>query len=105
MVTVEAFGADDDASMAADNTSAFNCRPITGGGGWSLHSYGVAIDINPRENPYVSGSLVLPPEGAAYLDRSAAVPGLIRAGDPVVARGFAWGGYWSDPIDYQHFER
>ena len=45
----------DDASMAADNTSAFNCRSVTGGSSWSEHSYGHAIDINPRENPYVKG--------------------------------------------------
>lgn len=109
MVTVEAFGADDDASMAVDNTSAFNCRPITGGGGWSLHSYGIAIDLNPRENPYVSGDTILPPEGRAYLDRGNAVPGMVVAGDPVVsafaAQGWRWGGYWTDPLDYQHFEK
>ncbi|MGI8720729.1 MAG: M15 family metallopeptidase [Geodermatophilaceae bacterium] len=108
MVTVEAFGADDDASMAVDNTSAFNCRPITGGQGWSQHSYGVAIDLNPRKNPYVTGQTVLPPEGRDYLDRANPVPGMIRAGDPVMtafaAHGFAWGGYWTDPVDYQHFE-
>ncbi len=109
MQTVEAFGADDDASMAADNTSAFNCRSITGGGGWSLHSYGTAIDVNPRENPYVSGQTVLPPEGRDHLDRDDPAPGMIRAGDPVLgaftAHGFTWGGSWTDPVDYQHFER
>ncbi len=108
MVTVEAFGADDNASMEVDNTSAFNCRPITGGSGWSLHSYGVAIDVNPRENPYVSGNTVLPPEGRDHLDRGNVVPGMILAGDPVVtvfaAHGFAWGGDWAAPVDYQHFE-
>ena len=107
MVTMEV-GADDDASMAVDNTSAFNCRPITGGAGWSQHSYGVAIDLNPRENPYVSGQTVLPREGRDYLDRANPAPGMILAGDPVTtafaAHGFAWGGYWTDPVDYQHFE-
>lgn len=109
MATVEAFGADDNTSMAFDNTSAFNCRPITGGGGWSQHSYGVAIDVNPRENPYVSGATVLPPEGRDYLDRSRPLPGMILAGDPVVTvfatHGFDWGGNWTYPVDYQHFER
>ncbi len=109
MTTIEAFGAEDQASMAADNTSAFNCRPITGGGGWSLHSYGVAIDLNPRENPYVSGGTVLPPEGRDHLDRMSQAPGMIQSGDPVVtlfaAHGFDWGGYWTDPVDYQHFQR
>lgn len=109
MVTVDAFGADDDTSMAHDNTSAFNCRPITGGTGWSAHSYGLAVDINPRENPYVLGDTVLPPEGRDYLDRSTPGPGIILAGDAVVTlfegQGFEWGGSWSRPVDYQHFER
>lgn len=101
------FGGSDDASMAADNTSAFNCRAVTGGSSWSEHSYGHAIDINPRENPYVKGSTVLPPEGSAYLDREADEPGLIQADGPVVAAftaiGWGWGGTWSSLKDYQHF--
>ena len=60
MVRVEHYGGDDDASMAADNTSAFNCREITGGGAFSNHSWGMAIDVNPLENPYVKGDVVLP---------------------------------------------
>lgn len=108
MRTVEEFGADDNASMGVDNTSAFNCRAITGGSDWSLHSYGVAIDVNPRENPYVSGDTVLPPEGRDYLDRNTPRPGMIIDADAVVAAfaaaGFSWGGDWTDPIDYQHFE-
>ncbi|HEY0217684.1 MAG TPA: M15 family metallopeptidase, partial [Cellulomonas sp.] len=63
MRLVDDFGGSDDASMAADNTSAFNCRAISRGTGWSEHAYGRAIDLNPRENPYVRGALVLPPEG------------------------------------------
>ncbi|HZK59244.1 MAG TPA: M15 family metallopeptidase, partial [Cryobacterium sp.] len=58
MRLVDEFGADDSASMAADNTSAFNCRAITGGTAWSEHAYGRAIDINPVENPYVRGAHV-----------------------------------------------
>jgi poly-gamma-glutamate synthesis protein (capsule biosynthesis protein) len=106
MEPVDAFGGSDDASMAANNTSAFNCRPVTGGTSWSQHSYGWAIDVNPVQNPYIRGSTVLPPAGRAHLDRSPA-PGRIRAGDAVVqafaARGWSWGGYWSSPRDYQHF--
>jgi hypothetical protein len=105
---VDAYGGSDDASMAVNNTSAFNCRPVTGGSGWSRHAYGTAIDLNPRQNPYVtSGGTVLPPEGATYLDRPAQ-PGVIHEGDGVVeafaAIGWRWGGDWSDPIDYQHFD-
>jgi hypothetical protein len=106
MRLVDDFGADDDASMAADNSSAFNCRPVTGGGGFSEHSYGTAIDLNPVENPYLSGDLVLPPAGEPFADRHQA-PGVILAGDAVVTafarHGWHWGGAWSGPIDYQHF--
>lgn len=109
METIEMYGGDDDASMAADNTSAFNCRPVTGGDGWSRHAYGLAVDINPLRNPYVQGSTVLPPAGAAYLDRSDVRPGMIVAGGVVVRafaeRGFEWGGDFSSLKDYQHFDR
>jgi len=109
MTTIDAYGGNDDDSMAADNTSAFNCRAVTGGGEWSRHAYGVAIDINPLRNPYVAGDVVLPPAGAAYLDRSDVRPGMITAGDVVVdafiSRGFEWGGDFVALKDYQHFAR
>ncbi|WP_345712451.1 M15 family metallopeptidase, partial [Kineococcus glutinatus] len=104
---VEAFGGSDDASMAANNTSAFNCRAVTGGSRFSEHSWGTAVDLNPVQNPYVRGTTVLPGAGRAFLDRSQPRPGLVRAGDAVVAafaaEGFSWGGAWSSPKDYQHF--
>lgn len=107
MRLVDEYAADDDRSMADDNTSAFNCRAITGGSAWSAHSYGTAIDVNPRENPYVKGQTVLPAEGADYLDRSSVRPGMAVAGSALVqafdALGWGWGGRWSSPIDYQHF--
>jgi hypothetical protein len=106
MRLVDDFGGSDDASMAADNTSAFNCRAVTGGGGWSEHSYGEAIDLDPLENPYVSGSTVLPPAAAGYLDRPAR-PGVIHPDDIAVrafgAIGWTWGGTWTSPQDFQHF--
>lgn len=106
MRLVDDFGADDDASMAADNTSAFNCRAITGGTAWSEHAYGRAIDVNPVENPYVVGRHVAPPAGRAFASRTPA-PGVILADDAVVrafaAAGWQWGGYWDSPVDYQHF--
>ncbi|MDP9184033.1 MAG: M15 family metallopeptidase [Actinomycetota bacterium] len=106
MRLVDEFGGDDDRSMAADNTSGFNCRNATGGSGWSQHAYGLAVDVNPRENPYVYGSTVLPPEGAAYLDRSDHRRGMAYPGsDPNSAfarEGWSWGGRWRNP-DYQHF--
>ena len=109
MQLVDVYGGDDDRSMAANNTSAFNCRAVTGRPGvWSEHSYGRAIDINPVQNPYVTASgVVLPPAGQRYLDRTQALPGMIKPGDVVVRSferiGWRWGGYWSDPKDYQHF--
>ena len=108
MRLVEEFGANDSASMAADNTSAFNCRLITGGTTWSEHAYGRAIDINPVENPYVVGSHVAPRDGRAFVDRPGE-PGVVHDGDVVVqafaAIGWSWGGYWKPPraLDYQHF--
>ena len=110
METVDKYNSDDDASMAANNTSAFNCRAITGGTAWSNHSYGRAIDINTVQNPYISGSgAVYPPNGAPYVDRTLTAPGMIHAGDlteqAFTSRGWTWGGSWDTPIDYQHFEK
>jgi hypothetical protein len=109
MNRVDRYRGNDNASMAADNTSAFNCRPITGSTrGFSVHSYGRAIDVNPMENPYLKGRTVLPPSGQRFTSRATARPGLIRHGDQVwrtfAARGFRWGGDWTSLKDYQHFE-
>ena len=107
MRLVDDFGGSDDGSMAGDNTSAFNCRLRTGGGGWPQHAYGRAVDVNPVENPYVRGTHVAPREGRAYVDRPD-LPGVIHDGDAAVAAfeaiGWVWGGTWSDGVlDYQHF--
>lgn len=104
---MHAFNGDDDASMRANNTSAFNCRAVTGKPGvFSQHSYGAAIDINPLQNPYVKGDTVLPHAGSAFLSRDALQPGML---EPVVsqftAAGFTWGGNWHSLKDYQHVEK
>jgi hypothetical protein len=74
---------------------------------WSQHSYGWAVDLNPFENPYVSGKTVLPREAKRYADRSRRDPGMVHAGDATVkafrAVGWTWGGTWRSPKDYQHF--
>jgi poly-gamma-glutamate synthesis protein (capsule biosynthesis protein) len=107
MRLVDDFGADDYASIEADNTSAFNCRERTGGGGWSQHAYGRAIDVNPIENPYVDGGSTSHPASQPYLDRSSYRPGMAVAGGELVAAfaaaGWGWGGTWSGPVDHQHF--
>lgn len=101
-------GADDEASMRDNNTSAFNCRRIPGSGNWALHAYGRAIDVNPLLNPYIDSDGVQPGNAAEYLDRDRRDPGVLHDGDPAVRaftdRGWVWGGHWHSPIDYQHFE-
>jgi len=110
MEPVENFSGNDERSMDANNTSAFNCRDITGRRGkFSNHSWGRAIDINPLTNPYVKGNRVLPEAGRNYLDRTVAHTGSILASSPIVKlfelHGWAWGGNWPDRKDYQHFEK
>ena len=108
MRLVDEFGGDDDRSMAANNTSAFNCRAATGSTRWSEHAYGRAVDVNPIQNPYVTGSgAVLPPEGVDHATRDPTTPGLITADGPVVTAfeniRWEWGGKWPSGKDYQHF--
>ena len=109
MRPVDAYGGSDDRSMAADNTSAFNCRPVVAPGPrrWSVHAYGEAIDVNPVENPYLEGGRVLPPRGRRFLDRGDVRRGMAVEGGVLVrafdAAGWGWGGRWSGSRDYQHF--
>lgn len=108
MRLVDRYGANDDRSMAADNTSAFNCRLRAGSSTeWSQHAYGRAIDVNPVENPFVTPMYVSPPAGAAYVDRTQDLPGMVHLHDRVWwafhAIGWAWGGSWTASLDYQHF--
>lgn len=108
MQVMAAYGGSDARAMAADNTSAFNCRPVTGDPRkLSRHAWGDAVDINPVENPYVDlHGTSHPPNGRDHLDRDRARPGMIRPGDAVARAfeevGWSWGGRWSNP-DYQHF--
>lgn len=96
---------DDDLSMAANNTSAFNYREKTGGGSLSNHAYGRAVDINTFQNPYIKGKLVLPPD-AVYTPTA---EGTITAGSTITKLflqfGWGWGGDWTALKDYQHFEK
>ena len=101
----------DEYSMQANNTSAFNDRPIEGTGGLSYHQLGRAIDINPLINPYIrfSDNTVLPTTAEPYLDRTLDVKGMINEGSKCVEifekYGWNWGGYWNSLKDYQHFEK
>jgi D-alanyl-D-alanine carboxypeptidase len=108
MEPVDRYGGDDYRSIEADNTSAFNCRTATGSSSWSNHAYGRAIDVNPIENPYVSGGRSSHRASAPYLDRARHRPGMAYAGGVLVnafgAVGWGWGGSWAGSVrDYQHF--
>ena len=93
----------------SNETTAFACRPTTGGTTFSQHAYGRAVDVNSFQNPYVSGDLVLPELASAYLDRERSLPGMIEDDGPVVRAfasiGWEWGGNWQTVKDYQHFSQ
>jgi hypothetical protein len=107
MILIDAYGASDFRSIEADNTSAFNCRYVEGTTRWSEHAYGRAIDLNPIENPYVSGGSTSHAASRPYLDRTPCRRGmacprnvLVRAFEAI---GWGWGGDWMSVKDYQHF--
>ncbi len=108
---VDDFGepGDDNLSMAANNTSAFNYRYVTGSKTLSRHSYGAAIDINPMLNPYIDGDRIVPENGIENADRSLDLPGMIDHNDLCyllfTEHGWTWGGDWSGDKDYQHFSK
>ncbi|MDQ1605381.1 MAG: hypothetical protein QOE01_3226 [Actinomycetota bacterium] len=107
MNPVDVYQGSDVVAMEHDNTSAFNCRKVTGNPyRLSQHSYGNAIDINTFENPYVTGSTVYPSGSGIYLNRSNARKGMITRRGSIAsgmrAEGWLWGARWSHP-DYQHF--
>ena len=99
-----------DAAPTGDGntTGAFVCRPTTGSTTtFSQHAYGLAIDVDPFQNPYEKGDLVLPELASTYLDRGKQRPGMLT--DDVVAAfariGWEWGGDWQSLKDYQHFSQ
>lgn len=93
-------------------TASFNCRPVVTplgpGDDYSQHSYGLAIDVNPLQNPYVTtDGFVRNRAAEPYTDRSRHLEGMIHEGDVVfrsfAAIGWEWGGNWSGDKDYMHF--
>lgn len=112
MVPQDRYGGSDNAAAEADDTSGFNCRyAVTNPPSrtWSAHAYGEAIDVNDVQNPYVDGSTIIPPAGAAYLNRAKPQPGMAVPGGPLVEAfasvGWQWGGRWYPGTDYQHFSK
>jgi D-alanyl-D-alanine carboxypeptidase len=102
----------EDPNDARDWTASFNCRvAVTAHGprtNWSQHAYGLAIDINPIQNPYIaSDGFIENYHARHYRNRSLQRMGMIHDGDAVVrafeAIGWFWGGDWSHDKDYMHF--
>ena len=107
---IDEYGGNDEVSMANNNTSCFNGRRATGSDSWSMHAYGLAIDINPLYNPYVGqDGTILPVAAEKYADRSENFVMKIDETDYAyslfISRGFGWGGNWENLKDYQHFEK
>jgi hypothetical protein len=96
---------DDNLSMEANNTSAFNYRTITGGRTLSMHAIGRAIDINPLQNPYKNGKMILPANSIYNPE----IDGTLTDNNVIVrtliSRGWTWGGNWTALKDYQHLEK
>lgn len=113
MLLIDEYDADDLKSMADNNTSAFNFRFIEGTKKRSVHSDGLAIDINPLYNPFIrtrdNKTEILPENAAEYADRTKDNIYYINKDDPCykafTSRGFTWGGEWKNSKDYQHFEK
>ena len=110
---IDEFDGDDTQSMLANNTSCFNYRVVDDTTRLSNHAYGLAVDINPFYNPYITfknGVTKISPEGSeAYADRTQDFPYKIDENDLAyklfTQHGFKWGGNWNSVKDYQHFER
>jgi hypothetical protein len=111
---IDIYNGDDDAAVADNNTSCFNYRKVEGSSNLSKHALGLAVDINPYYNPYVTygsdGSVHISPKGAEkYADRSKAFPYKIDENDLCYQlftdHGFIWGGNWNSLKDYQHFQK
>lgn len=114
VLLIDEYDGDDVASMEDNNTSCFNYRTVPGKSSLSKHSYGLAIDINPLYNPYITYSKdgtmnVSPTSGESYADRTLSFPYKIDEEDLCyklfIQHGFTWGGNWNHSKDYQHFQK
>ena len=107
VVIVRSYDPDEPPTGDGNATGAFVCRPTTGASYFSQHAYGLAIDLNTFQNPYLKGEVVLPELAGAYLRRDRVRPGMVVEAGPVIdafARiGWEWGGDWNSAKDYQHF--
>lgn len=110
---IDEYDADDDLSCADNNSSCFNFRKVYDSGNLSKHALGLAIDINPFQNPYVTypngAERISPPGSEPYADRTSGLPHIITENDLCyqlfIGHGFTWGGHWNTLKDYQHFQK
>lgn len=104
---VDDFNASDEASMHANNTSCFNYRKVKGTNRLSRHAFGMAVDVNPLQNPCVRAAFIEPATATEYVDRDKPFPHKIDKDDyckkTFTSFGFRWGGNWVGMKDYQHF--
>lgn len=114
VLLIDEYDGDDIASMEDNNTSCFNYRVVAGSSSLSKHAYGLAIDVNPLYNPYITYSKdgamnVSPSSGESYADRTLSFPYKIDEEDLCyklfIQHGFTWGGSWNHSKDYQHFQK
>jgi peptidoglycan LD-endopeptidase CwlK len=106
VIPIVAYNWSDDASMADNNSSAFNYRKIYGTDDVSNHSLGRAVDINPLLNPYIARDGSVHPSAGVH---QPGTPGTFAEDDPAtqvfLSRGWEWGGHWPDRKDWQHFQK
>lgn len=114
VLLIDEYDGDDTASMEANNTSCFNYRTVDDTDRLSKHAYGLAVDINPFYNPYVTyekdgSERISPAASIDYADRSTSFPYKIDENDLCyklfTEYGFTWGGHWNNSKDYQHFQK
>lgn len=114
ILLIDEYDGDDTASMEDNNTSCFNYRPVAESTSLSKHAYGLAIDVNPLYNPYITYTKageenVSPVSASPYADRSLSFPYKIDEDDLCyklfIQHGFIWGGNWNNVKDYQHFQK
>lgn len=109
MVLIDEYNGDDELSMSDNNTSAFNYRVVQNSKTLSLHAFGLAIDINPLNNPYIKGNTISPANARSYIDRNLKLPEMIYHKDLAykvfTEYGWKWGGDYKSLKDYQHFYR
>lgn len=110
VIPLARFNWSDDESMNANNSSGFNYRAIVGGENLSYHATGRAIDINPRQNPYIkpnsdSPNLILPPNAVYNPHQKGTLTAHSEAVRVFESRGWEWGGRWTTRFDYHHFQK